>query len=133
MGNTSRARIVFAIITAVQTALATAIVNGAVTKHAVWAMILCTSIQAFMVSVRASQPITAAEAAKVPTLPPLPPLTMLCLLLVSCGPALPTPAQQAEIDADRAAQVECVAKFNTKAEIDACRDAVKAKRDGGAS
>lgn len=47
----------------------------------------------------------------------------------ACGG--PSVAQQAAVAADALAQKECIDKGETKAEIDACRDKVKARRDAG--
>ncbi len=60
-------------------------------------------------------------------------------VLVGCASS-PTPAQQAAVGVDSVEQVACVkqaeagvGKAALEAAIDACRAAVKAKRDGGAS
>ncbi len=51
----------------------------------------------------------------------------MLVLLGACGGGL-TAAQQADVAADKAAQLDCIAKYDSGAEIDSCRAAVKAKR-----
>ncbi len=52
---------------------------------------------------------------------------LLLLSLAACAGG-PTPAQQVGVGVDYDNQMACVAKYSTRAEIDACRDAVKAHR-----
>jgi hypothetical protein len=53
----------------------------------------------------------------------------IALLLVSCAEV--SDAQKANVASDFLEQKACVDRYSTKVDIDACRDAVKAKRDGG--
>lgn len=57
----------------------------------------------------------------------------------ACGSSTPTPAQQAGVAKDTIDQTLCVygpeagiGAAEMRAEIDACKDAVRARRDGGA-
>lgn len=50
------------------------------------------------------------------------------LMTGGCSPSVPTPAQQVNVAKDAEEQRECVANNATRADIDACRAAVKAKR-----
>lgn len=62
---------------------------------------------------------------------------MISIALAGCSANTPTPAQQADVAADALAQKACVdnaeggaGKAALQAEIDKCRDAVKARRAG---
>ncbi len=50
--------------------------------------------------------------------------------LAGCAGA-PSTSQQAAVAADAVEQKQCVDAWATRAEIDACRDLVKSRRDGG--
>jgi hypothetical protein len=49
------------------------------------------------------------------------------LVVVACAASAPTPAQQATVGDYAGEQLACVERYDTRAEVHACRDAVKAK------
>ena len=46
-------------------------------------------------------------------------------LVMACGSALPTPAQQLDVGIFDAQDAKCIAANSTRASIDACRDGVR--------
>lgn len=86
--------------------------------------------------------IAQANTPKPPTVPPAAMLSMLaiaCLTplfaVLACGAGTPTPLEQQEVGQDLKSEAVCIVQGATRADIDGCRNAIKAYwcgRDGGA-
>lgn len=87
--------------------------------------------------------IAQANTQKPPTVPPAVGSAILALIvtcgvfgsLEACGAATPTPLEQQEVGQDLKSEAACIVQGATRADIDGCRNAVKAYwcgKDGGA-